>query len=122
MRWARLVLTLSLIVGWTSAAAAECAWVLWKKDLERPKDWEVLAAFESRRECIDNGRWFVARVQTLMDQVYAKKPPQPPMTISVEKHKGGYTMNMNLTQEGLVVPYLDFVCFPDTIDPREKKE
>ncbi len=29
MRWARLVLTVMLMVGWTSTASAECAWVLW---------------------------------------------------------------------------------------------
>ncbi len=36
MRAARLVLVAVLVVGWTSAASAECAWVLWKRDYTTP--------------------------------------------------------------------------------------
>ena len=34
MKRAIMVLAASLLVGWTSAAAAQCAWVLWAKEIE----------------------------------------------------------------------------------------
>ncbi len=62
MRWARLVLAVSLMVGWTSAAAAECAWVLWMKyfpTTEEPVYWEVVGARANQEDCI-KARAFVA--------------------------------------------------------------
>ncbi len=37
MKGARLMLAVSLMVGWTSAAAAECAWALWQQEEVNPE-------------------------------------------------------------------------------------
>ncbi len=120
MRWARLVLAVVLAVGWTSAAAAEGARMLWKKSLAQYKGWEVMAAFESRMECMQRGQLLAAQVQRQMEKVYALERPQPPVKVSVEKHPGGYTIQVTLDE--FAITYLDIVCLPDTIDTRGKRE
>ncbi len=120
MKRAMIVVTMILLLGSASVAAAECAWVLWKKSLEQHKGWEVMAAFESRMECMQSGQLLAAQVQRQMEKVYALERPQPPVKVGVEKHPGGYTIQV--TRDEFAIPYLDIVCFPDTIDPREKKE
>ncbi len=122
MKLATFVVTMMLLLGSASVAAAECAWVLWVKNVEQEIEWEALAAFESRSKCIENVPSYIARMRALMDQVYAKDPPTKHFTARVEKHPGGYSLNMHLTKEELTAPYLEFTCFPDTLDPREKKE
>ncbi len=64
MRWAKLVLTVILVVGWTSAAAADCAWVLWMKyfpTTEEPVYWEVLVARANQEDCIKARDFMVER-------------------------------------------------------------
>lgn len=50
MRWVRLVLAVMLIVGWTSVAAAECAWVLWVYNSVKVV-WTVNSATPSYDQC-----------------------------------------------------------------------
>ncbi len=121
MRGAIMVLTLSLIVGWTSAAAAECAWVLWVElrekvgtvagttwilgeahndqvacNADRPRQWEkvlIIAGSQSRPE--SQLRKVPGRSVTIY---YPASDILPAWSKTYRLH-----------------------CLPDTIDPREKK-
>ena len=119
MKRAIMVLAVSLLVGWTSAAAAECALVLWIKhfsrDIKPPKTanlwWEVDSAYETGAECI-----------AFRDRRYAYEA-------SVARAAPD-TKDFVLNSEWAILDYTrqgtrwtsKFVCFPDTLDPREKKE
>ena len=122
MRWAILVLAVSLMVGWTSAAAAECAWMLWGQMYkESPYDldqvWTFYAGFESQSQCLDQrmqARQKVIKSVTRELKKFAKvwvvETDDFPITFFVENRGGGgYTLHVQLA------------CLPDTIDPREKK-
>ncbi len=108
MKRAIMVLTLSLIVGWTSAAAAECAWVLWeKKIIGMSVEWNVVKAAPSFDTCEERRLtewrgWSDALGQGEgIERVEGES-----LTVVAPS---GRTTRL-------------WVCFPDTIDPREKKE
>ncbi len=117
MRWARLVLAVSLLVGWTSAAAAECAWVLWQRlsiegtQLGVGKQWTAESAYPAHTECTAvRDRTFIDVVAGLQAQPDTKVVNTNPSIAIVAYTVQGTSHVVNYT------------CFPDTIDPREKKE
>ena len=113
MRKARLVLAVVLVVGWTSTAAAECAWVLWTMtgNLDAAtKQWSPADAFDDRQQCLQVRSH---KVRSSMAG-WQKRGAQ-----NMDGHpEQGY---LNFSLEGVNLA-LQFFCFPDTIDPREKKE
>ena len=119
MRWAILVLAVSLLVGWTSTAAAECAWVLWVhtayRFIKSPKlsdsFWLVDSGYPSNTECAAaRDRRFRDRVDTVQAQPDVRDFTQNPKNAAF-----GYT-------EGRKDKTISYICLPDTIDPRERKE
>ncbi len=54
-----LALAALMVLGLTSAAAAECAWVLWSEDSwivfyakdERPREWRLIQVFPNQGQC-----------------------------------------------------------------------
>ncbi|MDA2911419.1 hypothetical protein MYX04_10870 [Nitrospiraceae bacterium AH_259_D15_M11_P09] len=124
MKRAIMVLTLSLIVGWTSAAAAECAWVLWKhiiafEDVEdgvrSPNaSWELEDAFDDREVCISSAQTAMGR-----DIEFWKR--QGAAIEKDEDELAGFTVRMKIGEQK-VVSIRTLRCFPDTIDPRERKD
>ncbi len=122
MRWAILVLAVSLLVGWTSAAAAECAWVLWSKSQSLTTDprrtttqLEIYSAYANANGC-ENARdaeW----KRTLETYMGLHKMGMYEYITGEERDKlvMGYRGEKDLD----TVRYL---CLPDTIDPRDKKE
>ena len=119
MIWARLILAVSLLVGWTSAAAAECAWVLWSQSsfsyVNRPEG--------------GNMWWDVERGYQIFEDCTAGRDRLAAHHASVERSKPG-TTDFSYNRENSTLGYiregryktLSYKCFPDTIDPREKKQ
>ncbi len=123
MRGARLVLAVSLMVGWASTAAAEGAWVVWikkedmlfEKHLQSFTSWELISAQPTREEClgVKAGVW-----ETVADQ-YSDLSQYP----GIEKvDRVPHELLITTRKEGLGGTTKTFYCLPDTIDPREKRE
>ena len=115
MRWVKLVLALVLVVGWTSAALAECAWVLWDRLSVNPSGevgslrWLIHDAYTTRGECnsVKLEGW-EARVNQLKGTGGTIILNQPGSIIIVRAANGEVTQRL--------------WCLPDTIDPRGRKE
>ncbi len=121
MRTATGMLTTILLLGSASVAAAECAWVLWEQSSDvygqlatRTPSWSLQEAFEAKSGCLE------ARTRT-WKLTYLKNR-------SWEKLKGARVLTFGESTATVTVyipDYTDltlkFLCFPDTIDPREKK-
>ncbi len=108
MRWARLILTVSLMVGWTSAAAAECAWVLWEK--------KIIGMFVE---------WNVVKATTSFDTCEERRLIEwRGWSEALGEHEG----TERVEGESLTVcapsgcSSREWLCLPDTVDPREKKD
>ncbi len=120
MRWARLILAVVLVVGWTSTAAAECAWVLWEHAMASTngdpilETWGINNAFEQRKECLDERRLAVnasAELKRLKGAEVSALPDRG-VVIWTQRIKGR-------VETGGTAMYS---CFPDTLDPREKEK
>ncbi len=118
MKRAIMVLTLSLIVGWASTAAAECAWVLWAQvTVQNPKlpsrasiVWTVESGYPTHGECTTGrDKQFRHFAAVLRADPGVKDFTQNPSNAAL-----GYT------SEGRNKTF-NYSCLPDTIDPREKK-
>ncbi len=120
MRGARLVLAVSLLVGWTSAAAAESAWVLWEESMfaiptsatPTTASLKAVAAFQSAQECLADRKRVVLR-----DEATAKKNSVQAWA----KPEEGIIATMRTLDDHQIIMTSTFTCLPDTIDPREKK-
>lgn len=117
MRWATVTLVGFLMVGWTTLAAAECAWVLWVKttvllsgDRNKPRpSWDIGGTFKNQPQC-DHERvkhW----------KVVAETAEADVGAANVTKKQGEYVTRFFPTG-GHINEVLH--CLPDTIDPREK--
>ena len=115
MIWARLVLAIALVGGWTSTAAAQCAWLLWVKTaVLLPGDktvsritWDVGKVFKARANCQR------ARIEHWQELVRIAEADVGPA--NVNKKSGEYVTRF-LEKGGHINEVLH--CFPDTIDPR----
>ncbi len=114
MRAARLVLAVSLLVGWTSAAAAECAWVLWKHGVSVVREveeslWMIEEAHTNRDACEGaKQRLWDSDMKRIRKGEWTVLEQQPPNKVTI-RHRGNGDLRIT------------FLCLPDTIDPREKK-
>ncbi len=118
MRMATVMLTIVLVLAWTAAAAAECAWVLWSQgsfsNVNRPKMATVW--------------WDVERAYQIFEDCTAGRDRLAAHHASLERSKPG-TTGFSYNRENAALGYiregthktLKYKCFPDTIDPREKK-
>ena len=110
MRTARLVLAVSLLVGWTaSAGAEECAWILWKRTMGKPGFvlWMIENSFEDRQNCIEG----------LTDTFKEAKRTEGKHTDTsrVEPLRGS---QFQVFKRDQVEKY---ICQPGTIHPRDKR-
>ncbi len=125
MRSAILVLAVSLLVGWTSAAAAECAWVLWSNWIEMkviaPKKtsshgtviWTLESAFENRQQCLaGKTEWYSMEELRYQNQKTVRE-------FNSQEIAGRRRLHVWFDKNKLT---LSAICLPDTIDPRERKE
>ena len=119
MRWARLVLAVSLMVGWTSSVAAECAWVLWEfvnvEELRRnviTSFWHVHAGYPEHKDCTRSlESMFNVRTAALQDDPGVRELKQ-----NQKRAVFRYTWGGRISYQ------YRLACLPDTLDPREKKE
>ncbi len=117
MRRMIVLLAAVLLLGSASVAAAEGPWVMWAisgyqdKKSGGPAGWEALTAFQSKSTCEIEVK---ARYERLVADArangyflmsYTGIPPYLVWWEGGEEKGGG-----------------GFLCLPDTIDPREKKE
>ncbi len=114
--WPRTVmLTLFILLAFTTSASAECAWVLWEQSLSGPKVypnpappfdpsqmffWTVENAYETRDACQQALKTADERRKTVMKDMTEK-----------------------MRKENVPPPFIPLkgVCLPDTVDPRGPK-
>ena len=125
MRTATMMLTMILLLGSASVAAAECAWVLWERFVVRqtgvldsqsnsPARWIIQGSFKDEDSCalVRDGA-YKAAVVLLSDD---------PQVIRIEQHSE--KRELYRISKGLLANYFHafrFLCLPDTLTPREKK-
>ncbi|MCZ6626188.1 MAG: hypothetical protein O7B35_18465 [Deltaproteobacteria bacterium] len=110
------MLAMILMFGSASVAAAECTWVLWDKLSVYPSGkpgserWVIGEAYTTQDKCNS------ARLEGWEALVKKLKGPrgtilrnQPGRTLAVEGPKGSLMIQQ-------------YLCLPDTLDPREKNE
>ena len=119
MKTKGLVLAVVLIFGSASVAAAECAWVLWVRayhqDIKYPKLsgllWLVDSGYQTNAECAaTRDSTFRDEVALVQDEPGVRDFKQNPKNAAFGYIQGGKETGQR------------YVCLPDTIDPREKKE
>jgi len=115
-RRALLLVALSALTA-TATAYAECAWVVWEKnELYRPDDvsttWKIQVARQDQPQCEDVLRrlWEaeLKHLQSSSDSPGVKEVKSAPGYISVT-----FKSDLWATHE--------FLCLPDTVDPRGPK-
>ncbi len=116
----RLILLLALLLLLPSQALAECAWVLWYRTefaSTVKASWEsndIILAFESLQDCEVE---LTARVKNLHKERRKKSPEKDVSKIEwmdrgvIRFYNGGKSFLSHT-----------FVCLPDTVDPRGKKD
>ncbi len=111
MKRATFVVTMMLLLGSASVSAAECAWVLWERvETSKRVSWEATRAFGKEAQCRADQ---VERIRQL--QGIVKDSPNRHVT------KDGIRFLKFESGELTGVFFNEALCFPDTIDPREKK-
>ncbi len=127
MRWARLVLAVMLVVGWTSTAAAECAWVVWAKTVGKNAfgsvytTWDVKGASEDRKRCLFEQEITLANETTFWLKLAAKENEGSDI-LNVDSDHNEMSLSVYKRKAGKVEVWSTrFICLPDTIDPRERK-
>ncbi len=117
MRYVILGLIAVMVLWSASVASAECAWVLWQRlsiegtQLGVGKQWTAESAYPAHTECTAvRDRTFIDVVAGLQAQPDTKVVNTNPSIAIVAYTVQGTSHVVNYT------------CFPDTIDPREKKE
>ncbi len=122
MRGARLVLAVSLLVGWTATAAAECAWVLW-------------VALHEKVGTVDGTTWILGEAYNDQVACNADRPRQWEKVLIIARSQSrpesrllkvpGRSVTINYPASDIMPAWsktYTLHCLPDTIDPREKKE
>ncbi len=110
MKRATLVVTMTLLLGSASVAAAECAWVLWEenalRDVELPlvqpeRTHTIISVHSTHQECEEQRKVVIPKW---------------------EKEWQIHKERVDKTPEMGAVFSARLLCLPDTIDPRERKE
>ena len=114
MRGARMMLAMILVLAWTSAAAAECAWVLWHQ-LSAVETgygaWEVENAFATHAVCA------AMREEEFQLKIMALQATEGATNVKKDAINKSYMYDTEGQRR-----IGRYACLPDTIDPREKKE
>ena len=119
MTWARLLLAAILVMSSVSIAAAEGVWVVWKRTVGTDSEtWSMQEAYLSRSRCQGFG------ITTALTQDVRSARNHPDYQ---DFEPGGDGMSYRFTKtkpdgSGAEPVHVRFVCLPDTLDPREKKE
>lgn len=132
MRSARLALVTLLLLGWTSAGAADSSWVLWihtnrggfgkSPFTTHPAPWQVWQGFNTLEDC--------NKIKEKVWEEWARKfRPEEflvkwPLVKRIEERP---FERITIIQQGynssdLWTTVHRFVCLPSVIDPRDKKE
>jgi len=122
MKTKGLVLAMLLIFGFASVAAAECAWVVWEK-----RQWEEAGVLTAR---LGKPFWFLRGAYTTYENCHAARDEKFRLGADLERKVEGNKQFEETTKETLLTftrgaqtkYILQYMCLPDTIDPREKKE
>jgi len=129
MRWAKITLSVVLLLGPASVAAAECAWVLWVEQswpdaisrsvVGAEAERDIFGAYDAHAACEQSRDARVKEyAEALRDQGWN-------VTVDVEKAFviGTSVLKAPRDSEPFTTRSLTrYMCLPDTIDPREKKE
>src|SRR5215470_14320681 len=107
----RVLLALTCVVAFTTAAHAECAWVLWEhvssSGQANTTSTEPVAAHDTRAEC-----------QTAIVAALAGFKSSPGLTVRKDdKLHEAYVTTMSKSGSASTTGYR-YVCLPDTVDPR----
>ncbi len=134
MRWNQIVMTILLIAGCASTAAAQSGWGLWiytesygvgeSPFVFDPAPWEARQAFDSLQGCEEKKEkiWKVRQNQykvkrgTLTLTTELKELLEDPFNSFVIVHAA------RGDEKNLWTTYVRLYCLPDTIDPREEKK
>ena len=105
------VVTLSILLAFTTSAYAECAWVLWSSMKSRPSatDWEIEGTWPNATPCfaeISHQKRAVEAANKAGNDIYINEHGSRGSWITFV-HPGGTTFQ--------------FRCLPDTVDPRGQK-
>ena len=113
MRTAKVILATVLVLAWTATAAAECAWVLWTKTVRGrgPIGWEIQSSYVEQPSCTERRD---AILKTTAQSWSGRLGDEKVRLDDDEK-----MLRLFFANDVWAIYY---VCLPDTLDPREKKE
>lgn len=109
------LLTLIISILICGAAMAECAWVLWEKEIEKGEvRWTILDAFPDYDQCVARQRLWLELGKKGFEDIKTRRDP------------------LNRISDIRAIPFFIFVdyedglqrvfstyCLPDTVDPRK---
>lgn len=117
MRRATALLAAALVAGWASVAAAEAAWVVWKRTSSTDsEEWSKHDAYLNKSRC----QGFGITMALTEDVRHARNHPAYQ---DFERGDDGMSYRFTKTMpdgSGAEPVEVRFVCLPDTIDPRER--
>jgi len=119
MKTKGLVLAMLLIFGFASVAAAECAWVLWKRTsyfppiTNRVTEWKIQEAVPDHQHCLQRK----TNTWTYFDAYYKEQRDHfrridriPNESFTLHSKEKGRSMTDA------------WFCLPDTLDPRAQEQ
>jgi hypothetical protein len=111
----KFLLTIILLIAFSSVANAECAWVLWEQNayykiekgeaIER-KYWEIIGAFPKYEQCLERKKVLFTNVKKGVEE-RDPKVQAVPFELVIEHFSETSSL------------HYQFKCLPDTIDPRK---
>lgn len=111
-----LLITVLVIIGFSSVAKAECAWVLWRSDRNTTgrNVSEILDAYPKYDQCKAAQKDWLEQQRKGFEQI--KKEKSGPLAITgVTAHPFIIIVDYEDGSQRL----LETICLPDTIDPRK---
>ncbi len=121
-----MVVTMILVLGSTSLAAVECAWVLWTRvdtsgDSESRTQWQLDNAYQNYFQCNIAQKDAVRRAHSFWGEDTGVE------RLSVDEETGEkqvvieFEFKFRPGQKVRTVRTVYYRCLPNTIDPREKE-
>lgn len=120
MRKSLLLLVSIQVIGLTSIASADSAWVLWSLSRFLPSailgsgsvTWEVLNAFEDRQSCLKEATKHISFLENHNRSRFKDKDKV------IKEEYAGLT---RLRLESDEISYYSAVCLPEMVDPRPRE-
>lgn len=116
---ARVILAAVLLLGAAPVVATEGAWVVWKRTIGPDfEEWSIQEAYLNRSRC----QGFGITMALTQDVRSARTHPDYQ---DFERGDDGMSYRFTKTKpdgSGVELVHVHFVCLPDTIDPRERKQ